>query len=86
MEANKDFFKDGFKRPALYQIKIGGAVHPKLSERLAGMQITTEQKKSGKQISILTGIVRDQGALSGILNTLYEQHLSILSVKKLKNS
>lgn len=86
MEANKDFSKGGFKKPALYQIKIDGVVHSDLSERLAGMQITTEQKKSGKQVSILIGIVRDQGALSGILNTLYEQHLSILSVKKLRDS
>ncbi len=65
MKKDNDNQKGGFKKPAIYQIKIDGVVHPDLSEYMAGMQITTEQKKSGKQVSTLTGIVRDQAALSG---------------------
>jgi hypothetical protein len=33
---------------------------------------------------MLEGNLRDQAALAGVLNTLYELHLTILSVKRLE--
>lgn len=72
-----------FNKPATYAIKVHGELGDEWSSRLAGMQITVERKKEGKPISIITGRLSDQSALSGIMNTLYELHLTVLSVKML---
>jgi hypothetical protein len=45
------------------------------------MRITTRQRKDQTTVTTLIGRVRDQAELSGVLNTLYELHLPILSVK-----
>ena len=76
----------GFSKPAVYQIKVQGTLQQRLSERLGGMQIRTFQKQEGKPVSIITGRVNDQAGLSGILNSLYEMHLLVLSVEILSHS
>jgi uncharacterized DUF497 family protein len=72
-----------FQNPAVYKIKISGAINESWSERLGGMQINVEQSKSSNPVTILIGKINDQAALSGVLNTLYENHLSIISVNML---
>lgn len=74
---------DKFNKPATYVIKVQGELGDEWSSRLAGMQITVERKKEGKPINIITGRLSDQSAFSGIMNTLYELHLTVLSVKML---
>jgi hypothetical protein len=69
----------------VYQIKVQGIVPESWSDRLGGMQISTSKKQGMKPVSILTGRVNDQAALSGILNSLYEMHLVVLSVKILSH-
>jgi hypothetical protein len=54
------------------------------SDRLGGMRITTRQRKDQTTVTTLTGRVRDQAELTGVLNTLYELHLPILSVENLE--
>jgi hypothetical protein len=50
-------------------------------DRIGGMQIT-EVRVTGKgPETILVGRIVDQASLSGILNTLYELHLPVLSVE-----
>ena len=71
----------GFSKPAVYQIKIQGILDESYSNRLGGMQIRISKKPGKEAISILTGRVNDQAALSGILNSLYEMHLLVLSVE-----
>ncbi len=44
------------------------------------MNITETHNTDGQDESILVGRLADQAALSGVLNTLYEQHLPVLSV------
>ncbi|MGD1999566.1 MAG: hypothetical protein PVJ00_03295 [Desulfobacterales bacterium] len=44
------------------------------------MIITTRKRKNNKQVTMLVGTLVDQAALSGVLNTLYEFHLTLLSV------
>ena len=44
------------------------------------MNITETQKTDGHDETILMGRLADQAALAGVLNTLYEQHLPVLSV------
>jgi uncharacterized DUF497 family protein len=78
-----DKFK--FQSPAVYKIKVDGVINENWSEKLGGMQITVLQSKDTNPSTVLIGRINDQSALSGVLNTLYENHVSIISVKKLED-
>jgi hypothetical protein len=67
-------------KPATYRISVEGALDEKWSSRLGGMQIATEERECQKPVTTLSGQVPDQAALIGVLNSLYELHLNILSV------
>ena len=69
--------------PALYRICVQGRLDESWSDRLAGMCITTSSDETGTVVSALHGRVRDQAELMGVLNSLYELHLPILSVENL---
>ncbi len=71
---------NSMSKPAVYQIEIEGRISGSFSTRLEGMQITESQTKNGKFKTTLVGRLADQAALSGILNTLYELHHSVISV------
>ena len=68
------------KEPAIYRIRVRGHLEAKWSERLEAMNITELRHKDKENESILVGRLTDQAALAGVLNTLYEQHLPVLSV------
>jgi hypothetical protein len=70
--------------PATYRIEVEGEVPESWFDRLGGMRITTRQRKNQSTVTTLTGRVSDQAELSGVLNTLYELHLPILSVENLE--
>lgn len=76
--------KFSFIKPAVYKIKVLGDLNVSWSERLGGLQINIEKSKDRDPVSVLIGQINDQSALSGILNTLYENHLTIISVNMLK--
>jgi phosphoserine aminotransferase len=78
---NHDF---GFNKPAVYEITVLGELTEKWLQRLGGLKISRKSAKYKKPISILKGSLKDQSALSGVLNTLYEMHLSVVSVKMIK--
>jgi len=42
-------------------------------------------EKDGEPVTELVGQVRDQAALAGMLNSLYELHLTLLSVEYLND-
>ena len=67
-----------------YQIKVLGELDEKWSGRLGGMSITIDRKEKQRSVTILVGPLRDQAALSGVLCTLYELHLPVLSVECLE--
>jgi hypothetical protein len=69
-----------FDRPALYQIKVQGRIDPKWTDRMTGMKIRNSLDQSSPQITTLEGEVSDQAALLGVLNSLYELHLPLISV------
>ena len=52
---------------------------PKHSDRLAGMQITETCGSNGTPETILIGHLLDQAMLLGLLESLYEMHLPVLS-------
>jgi hypothetical protein len=65
--------------PASYRICVRGQLDKSLSDRIGGMQVTETQGSDGRPETILVGRLADQAALTGILNTLYELHLPVLS-------
>ena len=73
-----------FSSSSIYEIRVKGELPESYSVRLGGMQISISQVDKGKPISTLIGKLRDQSELSGILNTLYELHLPLISVCKLE--
>lgn len=73
----------GFNKPAIYQIEVLGKISTEWVDRLSGMSAAYEEGNKG-MVSILTGRLSDQAALSGVLNSLYDMHLTVLSVKMLK--
>ena len=74
-----------FDRPATYQIKVQGRIDPLMSDFLGGMLISPAAVEAGPPVTTLEGELRDQAALAGVLNTLYELHLTVLSVKRLNS-
>lgn len=67
---------------SLYQITIQGALGSDLSHWFDSMAVTSPVNSD---ITILSGEIADQPKLRGILNTLWDLNLSIISVIKLKD-
>ena len=72
-----------FKRPGNYRIRVQGFLDKKWSERLGGLRITTSKTGDQKTVTVLQGQVSDQAELAGVLSTLYQRHLTLLSVEHL---
>lgn len=66
---------------ASYRIEVQGCLNENWSERLGGMRITTSGRGDTSYVTTLSGRVRDQAELMGVLNSLYELHLSLLSLE-----
>ena len=69
-----------FDHPATYQISVQGRIDPDWSDRLAGMTIGLITEEASPPVTTLDGELSDQAALLGVLNSLYELHLPVLSV------
>ncbi|MDJ0835475.1 MAG: hypothetical protein QNK37_03100 [Acidobacteriota bacterium] len=67
--------------PAVYRIRVRGHIDVSFSDRLNGMQITYNSSEDGQVISTLIGRVTDQAALTGVLTTLGEWRMSLLTVE-----
>jgi hypothetical protein len=67
--------------PANYRIEVAGHLAEAWSDRLAGMRITARKRQDQTTATTLVGRLRDQAELSGVLNRLYDLHLSILKVE-----
>ena len=76
---------NGFKldTPATYRIRIQGHIDDSWSDRLGGMVISRAYTKLNQPITILVGHLVDQAALSGVLNTLYNLRIPLLSAENM---
>ncbi len=74
-----------FNRPRNYRIHVLGSLDESWSDRLGGLRITTSSQKDKTPVTELFGKVRDQAELAGLLNSLYERHLTLLSVTYLND-
>jgi len=71
-----------FQRSGKYRIRVLGALDKSWSGRLGGFSISTGFKQNEeKSVTELVGQVRDQAELSGVLETLYNLHMTILLVE-----
>jgi len=82
--------KTHFSSPGYYRIEVEGILPSTWYNRLGAMQISPPSnqlisKKTNNGITIMQGKVSDQADLSGILNSLYELHLPLLSVQFIGN-
>jgi len=71
-----------FGGPARYRIVVQGTVAPSFVGRLGDMTVASLDREGGFPRTTLSGEVRDQAELNGILETLYGLHLPILSVQR----
>ena len=67
--------------PAIYEIRVRGHLEEKWSDQLGGLQIIATHGTNGRQETIIVGRLVDQAALTGVLHTLYELHLPVVSVQ-----
>ena len=72
-----------FRGPAIYCIKIRGVIDQRYAGHFGDMIISTDKKEEGQTTSKLTGNIRDQAELMGVLNALYNLHLPIVSIQTL---
>lgn len=65
--------------PAMYRITIQGRLGREWADWFEGMSLTPAADSHGAT-TILTGLVRDQAALHGLLNALYGLGLPLLDL------
>lgn len=70
--------------PATYRICVQGHLAASWSDRLEGMEITRTGGTETGDTTVLVGRLPDQAALTGVLTTLYELHLPVISVECLE--
>ncbi len=69
---------------AIYRIRVKGRVDPQWADRVSGMQISYLTRLLGKTESVLEGRLADQAALNGVLQSLYDRQLPVISVECLE--
>ena len=65
----------------MYRIRVRGQLDSSWSERLGGMTMTTTGGMDTDETTMLEGQLLDQAVLTGILNTLYDMRLPLVSVE-----
>ena len=81
MISSKITNKMKFTSPAHYQIHVKGFLDESWSDRLNGLSIKNQTSPTGTPVAELCGKVRDQAELLGVLGSIYEMHLPLLSVE-----
>ena len=72
-----------FDGPGRYRICVQAEMCASYSKRLNDLVVTVEQQEGKQPVTTLSGEVRDQTALMGVLNTLYDMGCPLLEVKRL---
>jgi len=72
-----------FDKPGTYRIRLIGHLDESWSDRQGEMRIEESSQGDQGPNTTLVGRMRDQAELIGVVNTLYELHLTLLSVEYL---
>ena len=75
-----------FTVPGNYRIEVQGHLRASWVDHFGSMTIESSLSKANIEVTVLKGKVSDQSELAGILNTLYELHMPLLSVQYLDNT
>jgi hypothetical protein len=67
--------------PATYRIRVQGRLDRSWADLLNNMQIEPDTGFQKTKVTTLIGYLPDQAALSGVLNTLYDRQVPLLSVE-----
>ena len=84
MDASSGTRRDSFDAPALYRIGIQGDLDNSFSDRLGGMLIVTSSTLRKTSRTMLFGRLMDQGELIGVLYSLYDMHMTLLSLEMIE--
>ena len=68
-----------FSSPVRYRICVKGFLDESWSERFSGMHISNQVSGDISPMAALVGSLLDQTELIGVLNSLYEMHLPLIS-------
>ena len=70
----------GFSRQGIYEIVVQGHLDEQSSYWFEGLTLTNGSDKEGAPITTLAGRFVDQAALHGVLATIRDMNLSLISV------
>ena len=74
----------GMAQSAIYRIRISGFLDVSWADRFGGLNISEKKDPKGNLETVLVGRLADQSELSGILNTLHDSQMPVLSVECLE--
>jgi hypothetical protein len=66
-----------------YQIELEGALNESWSDWLIGMDIRHTRGPDGKPRTTLTGVMKDQAMLRGVLDRLFNLGLALVSLQRI---
>ena len=69
-------------QPAAYRIVVQGNLDANWAEWLSGMTVRVALDGKGSAQTSVTGVVRDQAALRGLLGRLWDLNLTLISVNR----
>ena len=72
-----------FSLPVRYRVCVKGYLDESWSERFNDMRISNQLSGKISPLAVLVGPAMDQSELVGVLNSLYEMHLPLVSVELL---
>jgi hypothetical protein len=75
--------KTKFTGSAIYRITVEGIIPKSLLDCLASMELENDTSP-GNTVSTITGCMQDQSQLNGVLNTLYNNRYTVISVIKIE--
>ena len=68
--------------PAVYRVVVQGNLDANWAEWLSGMTVEADTDAEDCVRTALTGVVRDQAALRGLLGKLWDLNLTLISVHR----
>ncbi len=69
-----------FSSSVHYRICVKGFLDESWSERFGNLHISNQTDEGSSPLTILDGTVMDQTELIGVLSSLYEMHMPLVSV------
>jgi hypothetical protein len=78
-------YQKKFDQPAVYEIIVSGPISPGSYAGFQGITASCSHLEGEKMKTVLTGLFDNQAKLGELLNIIYEQQLTIISVRKLSD-